>query len=385
MEDCDDAAADHAGTVRGDDVTRALVATGPGELEVQDVTLREVGDDDVRVRIAGVGVCHSDLSMVNGTLRPSYPLELGHEASGVVTGAGDGAGIDVGRHVVLNWAVPCDTCWHCTHDQPWLCSTIEGSTGTPGGVLADGTPYDACLGLGAMAEEVVVSASAVVTLPDEVPLQEAALLGCAILTGVGAAQNAGHVGVGDAVLVIGLGGVGLSAVAGARLADVDRVIAVDVSESKESLARTAGATDFLVASPDLAKQVRALTGGRGADVALECVGSATTIRQAWTAVRRGGTCVVVGVGPKDQQVTFNPLELFHFSRTLVSSVYGNSDPRRDIAGLLDHVAAGRLDLAATITDRIGLDDVPAAFERMQRGEGGRALITFPHHDSEENR
>jgi S-(hydroxymethyl)glutathione dehydrogenase / alcohol dehydrogenase len=180
------------------------------------------------------------------------------------------------------------------------------------------------------------------------------------------------------VLVVGLGGVGLSAVTGARLAGADRIIAVDVSDAKERLARTAGATDFLTAAPDLAKQVRALTDGRGVDVALECVGSATTIRQAWTATRRGGTCVVVGVGPKDQEVTFNPLELFHFSRTLVSSVYGNSDPRRDIAGLLDHVSAGRLDLAATITDRIDFDDVPAAFERMQRGEGGRALVVFPH-------
>lgn len=366
-------------------MTRALVASGPGELEVQDVTLRALGDDDVRVRIAGVGVCHSDLSMVNGTLRPSYPLVLGHEASGVVTEAGRCAGVEVRRHVVLNWAVPCDTCWHCTHGQPWLCSTIEGSTGTPGGTLGDGTPFEASLGLGAMAEEVVVPARAVVALPDDVPLDEAALLGCAILTGVGAAQNAGRVQPGDAVLVIGLGGVGLSAIAGARLAGAGRIIAVDVSESKEPLARTAGATDFLVASPDLAKQVRALTEGRGADVALECVGSATTIRQAWSAVRRGGTCVVVGVGPMDQQVTFNPLELFHFSRTLVSSVYGNSDPRRDIAGLLDHVAAGRLDLAATITDRITLDQVSTAFERMQRGEGGRALVTFPSHQPEEHR
>lgn len=383
MEDCDGASGDTAGRARGEHVTRALVATGPGELEVQDVTLRALGDDDVRVRISGVGVCHSDLSMVNGTLRPSYPLVLGHEASGVVTEAGDRSGIEAGLHVVLNWAVPCDTCWHCTHDQPWLCSTIEGSTGTPGGTLSDGTPYQACLGLGAMAEEVVVPARAVVPLPDDAPLEEAALLGCAILTGVGAVRNAGHVSVGDTVLVIGLGGVGLSAVAGARIAGADRIIAVDVSESKEPLARAAGATDFVLAAPDLAKQVRALTEGRGADVALECVGSATTIRQAWTAVRRGGTCVVVGVGAKDQEVTFNPLELFHFSRTLVSSVYGNSDPRRDIAGLLDHVAAGRLDLAASITDRITLDGIPAAFERMQRGEGGRALVTFPTHVPEE--
>jgi S-(hydroxymethyl)glutathione dehydrogenase/alcohol dehydrogenase len=279
--------------------------------------------------------------------------------------------------VVLNWAVPCDACWYCSHGEPWLCSTIEGMTGTPGGTLVDGTPFEACLGLGAMAEEVVVPATAVVPLVADLPLDQAALLGCALLTGVGAARNAAHVAPGDAVLVIGLGGVGLSAVQGARLAGATRIIAVDVSDAKQPLARNAGATDFLLASPDLAKQVRALTDGRGADAALECVGSATTIRQAWTAVRRGGTCVVVGLGPKDQQVTFNPLELFHFSRTLVSSVYGNSDPRRDIAGLVEHVAAGRLDLASTITDRITLADVPAAFERMQRGEGARSVVVFP--------
>jgi S-(hydroxymethyl)glutathione dehydrogenase/alcohol dehydrogenase len=358
-------------------MTQALVVTGPGELAVQDVTLRPLGEHDVRVRIRGVGVCHSDLSMANGTLRPAYPQVLGHEASGVVTEVGGGSAVKIGQHVVLNWAVPCDTCWHCRHGQPWLCSTIEGSTGVPGGTLADGTTFEACLGLGAMAEEVVLPATAVVPLPDDVPLAESALLGCAILTGVGAARNAGRVGEGDAVLVLGLGGVGLSAVSGARLAGAERIIAVDVSDSKESLARTAGATDFLVAAPDLAKQVRARTGGRGVDVALECVGSASTIRQAWTATRRGGTCVVVGVGPKDQEVTFNPLELFHFSRTLVSSIYGNTDARRDIPALLEYVADGRLDLSATITDRISLQDVPTAFDRMQRGEGGRALVVFP--------
>ena len=369
-------------------MTQAVVVTAPGELGVQDVTLRPVGDDDVRVRIAGVGVCHSDLSMANGTLRPSYPQVLGHEASGIVTEVGTearSAGVDVGRHVILNWAVPCGTCWHCGHGEPWLCSTIEGVTGTPGGTLADGSTFEACLGLGAMAEEVVVRADAVVPLPDDVPLAESALLGCAILTGVGAARNAARVQPGDSVLVIGLGGVGLSAVTGARLAGAGRIIAVDVSDAKEALARTAGATDFLVASPDMAKQVRALTDGRGADQALECVGSAATIRQAWSACRRGGTCVVVGVGPKDQQVSFNPLELFHFSRTLVSSIYGNSDARRDIEGLLEYVADGRLDLASAITDRIALADVPAAFERMQRGEGGRALVAFPDACSEEPR
>ena len=320
-------------------MTRALVASGPGELEVQDVTLRALGDDDVRVRIAGVGVCHSDLSMVNGTLRPSYPLVLGHEASGVVTEAGAGAGVEVGqpRRPQLGGALR-----HllALHARPAVAVLDDRGQHRDAGRHA--RRRHAVRGLPrARARWPRRSSSPRAPwspLPDDVPLEEAALLGCAILTGVGAAQNAGRVQPVTRCWSIGLGGVGLSAVAGRparrRRSDHRR----DVSESKEPLARTAGATDFLVASPDLAKQVRALTEGRGADVALECVGSATTIRQAWTAVRRGGTCVVVGVGPKDQQVTFNPLELFHFSRTLVSSVYGNSDPARDIAGLLDHVA-----------------------------------------------
>jgi S-(hydroxymethyl)glutathione dehydrogenase/alcohol dehydrogenase len=358
-------------------MVKALVAReAGGPLTVEEVTLRPLGEDDVRVAVAGVGVCHSDLSMVNGTLRPSYPLVLGHEASGIVTEAGARAGVEIGTRVVLNWAVPCRTCWHCTHDEPWLCSTIEGKTGTPGGTLADGTPYQACLGLGAMAEEVVCPAEAVVPLPDGVPLEEAALLGCAVLTGIGAATNAAHMQPGESVLVIGLGGVGLCAVMGARLAGAGRIIAVDTSASKEALARAVGATDFLVAAPDLPKQVRALTEGRGADRALECVGQAATIRTAWSSVRRGGTCVVVGLGPKDQEVTFSPLELFHFSRTLTSTVYGNSDPAVDIPALAEQVVSGRLDLAPLVTDRVSLDGVPAAFERMRRGEGGRSLVVF---------
>jgi len=358
-------------------MVKALVARGAGgPLTVEEVTLRPLGEYDVRLAVAGVGVCHSDLSMVDGTLRPSYPLVLGHEASGVVTEAGAAANVEVGTRVVLNWAVPCRTCWHCTHDEPWLCSTIEGKTGTPGGTLADGTAYQACLGLGAIAEEVVCPADAVVPLPDGVPLAEAALLGCAVLTGIGAATNAAHVQPGESVLVIGLGGVGLCAVLGARLAGAGRIIAVDRSPSKEALARAVGATDFLEAADDLPKQVRALTEGRGADRALECVGQATTIRTAWSSVRRGGTCVVVGLGPKDQEVTFSPLELFHFSRTLTSTVYGNSDPAVDIPALAEQVVSGRLDLAALVTDRVGLDGVPAAFERMRRGEGGRSLVVF---------
>ena len=306
---------------------QALVVTGPGDLEVQDVSLRALGDDDVRVRIAGVGVCHSDLSMVNGTLRPSYPLVLGHEASGVVTEVGTwhrrrGR---AARRPQLGGAVPHLLALRRTASRG-CARRSRGCTGTPGGTLADGTPFEACLGLGAMAEEVVVPATAVVPLPGRrtargvgaARLRDPHRRRCRAQRRPGPARRHGAGPRSRRCRPLGR-----DRAPGSRAPA--RIIAVDVSDSKESLARTAGATDFLVASPDLAKQVRGLTDGRGADQALECVGSATTIRQAWTAVRRGGTCVVVGVGPKDQQVTFNPLELFHFSRTLVSSIYGNSD------------------------------------------------------------
>lgn len=359
-------------------MVKAVVVRGVGEVPtVEDVELRPVGKDDVRIRVVGAGVCHSDLSMVNGTLTPPYPLVLGHEASGIVAEVGSAvAGLEVGQPVVLNWAVPCRECWHCRNGQPWLCSTIEGNTATPGGTLADGTEVNVLFGVGALAEEVVVPAAAAVPLPEGVPLEEAALLGCAILTGVGAAVNAAKVHPGQSVLVVGQGGVGLAAVAGARLAGATTIIAVDRSPEKEALSRRAGATDFLVADPKLSRQVRDLTEGRGVDVALECVGAAATIRQAWGCVRRGGTCVVVGVGPRDQQVTFNPLELFHFARTLTSSVYGDSDPERDLPRLGEHVRSGRLDLAGLVTHRIALEGVAEAFKRMERGEGGRSLVVL---------
>jgi S-(hydroxymethyl)glutathione dehydrogenase/alcohol dehydrogenase len=359
-------------------MVKAVVVRGVNEVPtVEDVELRQVGDTDVRIRVVGAGVCHSDLSMVNGTLTPPYPLVLGHEASGIVAEVGSAVtDLEVGQPVVLNWAVPCRECWYCRNGEPWLCSTIEGVTATPGGTLADGTEVNVLLGVGAMAEEVVVPAAAAVPLPEGVPLEEAALLGCAILTGVGAAVNAAKVQPGQSVLVVGLGGVGLAAVAGARLAGATTIIAVDRSAEKEALARRAGATHFLVADPKLSRQVRELTEGRGTDVALECVGAATTIRQAWGCVRRGGTCVVVGVGPRDQEVTFNPLELFHFARILTSSVYGDSDPERDLPKLGEHVRSGRLDLAGLVTHRIALDGVAEAFERMKRGEGGRSLVVL---------
>ena len=357
-------------------MVKAVVVTGRDTVpEVRDVELPELGSGDVRVKIAAAGVCHSDLSMVNGVVTTQYPLVLGHEASGVVAEVGAGVtAVSPGDRVVLNWAPPCRECWFCQAGEPWLCKAVEGITSVPRGSLADGTPLHAGLGVGAFAEEVVLPAHAVVPLADGVPLDVAALLGCAVLTGVGAVRNTAGVRKGQSVLVVGLGGIGLCAVLGAKLAGADPIIAVDISPEKETYARQAGATHFLLSEPTLAKQVRALTGGRGVDHSFECVGAPPTIRAAWSAVRRGGQCTIVGVGGRDQQVVFNPLELFHFSRTLTSSIYGASDPERDVPKLAELVRSGDLDLESLVTHRIGLDGVADAFERMGGGHGARSLI-----------
>ncbi|MGC5033567.1 zinc-binding dehydrogenase [Micromonospora sp. DT229] len=343
---------------------------------VEQVDLPDIDTGQVRVAIRAAGVCHSDLSMVDGTIAAPYPLLLGHEAAGVVVEIG--AGVDrvaVGDHVVLNWAPPCRACWSCTHGEPWLCEHT-GTPATDAGHTLDGEPLHVTLGLGALAEQVVVPQHAMVVVPADLPFPTAALLGCAVLTGVGAIRRTAQVRPGDSVAVIGLGGVGLSAVAAARAAGAATVIAVDVSPAKADLARAAGATDFLIADDTLSRAIRKLTDGRGVDHAVECVGRAATIRTAWRATRRGGQVIVVGMGGKDDLVALSALEIFHSARTLRSSVYGSSDPDRDLPELARAVLDGSFDLDFLVSDRITLDEAPEALARMARGEGARTVVLF---------
>jgi len=349
---------------------KALVCRAPGEAPaVEDIELPPVGPGDIRVRILAAGVCHTDLSMLNGTLSPMFPLVLGHEATGVVLEAGDGAGFATGDRVVLNWSPACRTCWYCQHGEPWICET-SGIPSQPRGDL------HVTLGLGALAEEVVVRANAAVGVPEDVPAEQAALLGCAALTGVGAVRNTAGVQPGDSAVVLGLGGVGLSVVLAARAAGAGPVIAVDVAEGKREAALAAGATDFLLADGGLAKAVRALTGGRGADHAFECVGRSASITAAWKSTRRGGRVTVVGIGRRDDIVSLSALEIFHSARTLCSSVYGSSDPDADLPALAQSIVDGTLDLSPLVSHRIGLDEAPEAFARMERGEGARSVVLF---------
>ena len=360
-------------------MVRAAVLTAVNApLAVAEIELPEPGPGQVRVRLAAAGVCHSDLSLSNGTLRQPVPAVLGHEGAGRVVAVGEGVGhVAPGDAVVLNWAPACGSCHFCGLAEPWLCANAGAAAAAPYATLGtDGSPLYPGLGTAVFAEETVVAANAVLPLPEGVPLTDAALLGCAVLTGYGAVHHAAGVRPGETVAVYGVGGVGLAVLQSARIAGAGQIIAVDVAAGKEELARAAGATEFVVSGEDTAKRIRKLTGGYGVDVAIECVGRADTIRTAWSSTRRGGRTTVVGIGGQDQQVSFSALELFYFGRTLSGCVYGNCDPAKDLPVLAGHAREGRLDLSAMVTDHITLDGIPAAFEAMTEGRGGRALVVF---------
>ncbi|MEU6481796.1 Zn-dependent alcohol dehydrogenase [Streptomyces sp. NPDC047017] len=357
---------------------RAAVLPAVGSpLEITEIELPAPGPGQVRVRLAAAGVCHSDLSLTDGTMRVPVPAVLGHEGAGTVLAVGDGVThIAPGDAVVLNWAPSCGACHACSLGEVWLCADALSGAAAVYARTTGGTELHPGLNVAAFAEETVVAAACVLPLPDGVPLTDAALLGCAVLTGYGAVHHSARVRAGETVAVFGAGGVGLAALQAARIAGASRIVAVDVSPVKEQLARRAGATDFVVASENTPREIRALTGRQGVDAAVECAGRAVSIRAAWDSTRRGGRTTVVGIGGKDQQVTFNALEIFHWGRTLSGCVYGNSDPAEDLPVLAGHVRAGRLDLDALVTERIALDGIPAAFENMTAGKGGRALVVF---------
>ncbi|MFH7596091.1 Zn-dependent alcohol dehydrogenase [Streptomyces racemochromogenes] len=358
-------------------VRAAILPAVGAPLEIREIVLPDPGPGQVRVRLAAAGVCHSDLSLTDGTMRVPVPAVLGHEGAGTVLSVGEGVThVAPGDGVVLNWAPSCGECHHCRIGEVWLCEKALSGVGAVYAHDAEGVELHPGLNVAAFAEETVVAANCVLPAPAGIPLQEAALLGCAVLTGYGAVHHSAQVRPGESVAVFGVGGVGLAALQAARIAGAGPVVAVDVSPAKEELARAAGATGFVLASDTTAKEVRALTGGRGADVAVECVGRAETIRAAWESTRRGGRTTVVGIGGKEQRVGFHALEIFHFARTLSGCVYGNSDPARDLPVIAEHVRAGRLELGAMVTERIGLDGIAGAFEAMVAGKGGRSLVVF---------
>ena len=356
-------------------VKAAVLSEPGGTLEVCDIVLPAPGPGQVRVRLGAAGVCHSDLSLAEGTLQQPMPAVLGHEGAGVVVETGDGVSrVGVGDKVVLNWSPSCGQCWFCDHDEPYLCERADDAAAAPYASLADGTPVYPGLGTGAFAEETLVAERAVVPLPPDADLEQLAVLGCAVLTGAGAVFHTAGVRAGQSVAVIGLGGIGLSVAQAARASGAGPVIGIDKSPEKSELASRHGVTDFVPADDEAAKRVRKLTGGRGADHTFDCVGGALTTRTAWRAARRGGNVTVVGVGGRDSTVEFSALELYWFGRSLHGCVYGSSDPDTDVPRLLELADSGQLDLAALQTATTNLAGVNAAFDDMRHGHGVRTVV-----------
>ncbi|MCW2903466.1 MAG: S-(Hydroxymethyl)glutathione dehydrogenase/alcohol dehydrogenase [Streptosporangiaceae bacterium] len=358
------------------EVDALVLRTPDAPMAVERIRLRDVGPGDIRVRIDVTGVCHSDLSLARGVLAQQFPAVLGHEACGtVVQTGGDVTGLAEGDRVILLWITPCGECVHCARGEAHLCVQGSSRSGEPYALDAHGEPVYPGLTVGSFAEQTVVPAAAAVKVPDDISSQDAALLGCAVTTGVGAVTKTANVQDGSSVLVLGLGGVGLSAVQGAKLAGAGKIIAVDRNTDKAELAAKLGADHFVPADDDTKKAVRSLTGKQGVDYAFDCVGSARTIREAWAMTRRGGSAYIVGIGGKDDKVSFSALELFHFARTLTGCVAGSLDAATDLPRYFDHVRMGRLDLAAMVTGHGELGDVEHALQEMSAGRGIRTLVS----------
>lgn len=354
---------------------RAAVLREAGRpMSVETIRLRAVGPADVRVRIDRAGVCHSDLSLARGVLAQRMPAVLGHEACGTVVECGpEVTDLAVGQRVVPLWITPCGRCFFCASGEPHLCAEGSARSAEPYALTEAGEPVYPGLTVGAFAEQTVLPRAALVAVPDDIESADAALLGCAVTTGVGAVVRTAGVTKASSVLVIGLGGVGLSVLRGARLVGAGRVIAVDRNPDRAEPALAAGATDFVLADDRAKKSVRALTEGRGVDFAFDCVGSAGTIRDMWSMTRRGGSCTVVGIGGKDETVAFSALELFHFARTLRGCVAGSLDAHADLPRFFDWVRSGELELRSLVTGYTTLAGVDRALDELA---GARAIRTL---------
>ncbi|GFG75488.1 zinc-binding dehydrogenase [Mycobacterium botniense] len=345
---------------------------------VEDLTLRPVGNHEVRVQLAASGVCHTDLSVRDGAIPVLLPCTLGHEGAGIVTDVGaDVTTVAPGDHVVLTWNAPCRSCLHCLRGEAQLCPHgLAHAFGEPYAQGAAGPVWPE-MGAGTLAEATLLPAAAVVPVDKSLPLDHAALLACGVTTGVGAVIRTAAVRPGESVLVVGCGGVGLAAIQAARLAGAAPIIAADRVAGQLPAAVANGATDTVdTAGADLASAVRDLTGGIGVDHGIEVVGKPATIRATYEATRRGGKVTLVGAAGIDETVTLPALSLMADGKTIQGSVYGASDPARDIPVLAKLALRGRLDLEALVTRRIGIDEVEAAFADMAAGRGARSVVRF---------
>jgi len=350
---------------------------------VEEISVDSPKRGEVMVKLSACGVCHSDLSATNGTIALPPPLVLGHEAGGEVIEVGEGvSGLAVGDHVVSSFIYMCGKCRFCASGRPVLCleqhkALTTPLEGTPRTHDKAGKPLGIFSGCGVMAEYATMSVENVVKIDAKIPLDRAALVGCAVTTGVGAVFNTAHVEPGSTVAVFGCGGVGLNVIQGAAIAGAERVIAIDTMETKLAMAKQFGATDTLLAKPgeDVAKALKKMT-GIGPDYAFECVGSGALAETAYRAIRRGGKAVVVGVARPTDATSFKPMSMVFEEKTLQGSYFGSSVPRIDFPKMLHLYMAGRLKLDELITRRYSIDEAPQAFADLESGKNARGVIVF---------
>jgi Zn-dependent alcohol dehydrogenase len=344
---------------------------------VDDITVADPAPGQVRVRVAYCGVCHSDLHVIDGAGGRGLPVVLGHEAGGIVETVGAGVTqVAPGDKVIMTLRPVCGRCYFCSRGQPTLCRGSGAGGGGGTSPLSRGSEVvHQGIGLGAFAEQVIASVNAVVKVPDDVALDTACLIGCAVQTGVGAAINTANVQPGDAVVVQGLGGVGISIVQGARLAGAAQIIAVDPVEERREASRHFGATAVIdPTTEDVAARVRELT-GIGADAAFDAVGVGALIETGVAATRPGGTTVCVGVPRPDDSITIRPAVAFALGEKKITGCFlGTSNPHREFPRLLSLWKAGKLDLDAMVTARRPLDEINEAFDDMRAGRGIRTVL-----------
>jgi Zn-dependent alcohol dehydrogenase len=349
---------------------RGVVFDGNDYQVVDDLTVRDPGPGEVSVRIGAAGLCHSDLSVITGTIPFPTPVVLGHEGAGVVEAVGDlVTNVKEGDHVVLSTLGNCGACQHCDSGRPTMCRSTFG--GRPQPFTWRGEPAYAFANASVFAERTVVKANQAVPIPKDVPMAAASLVGCGVLTGVGAVLQRARVPAGARVLVIGVGGIGLNVIQGAVLAGASRIIAVDTNARKRDIALQFGATDF-VESTDAVRELSKT----GVDFAFECVGHVALIRAAIELLDWGGTCVMLGVPESSAEVSFNVAAMY-LDKSVLGCRYGSSQPQRDVRRYVDLYRQGRLKLDELVSASYPLEDMKSAVHDLEAGElAARGVLTF---------
>jgi S-(hydroxymethyl)mycothiol dehydrogenase len=343
-------------------------------VELVDIVIPDPGPGEVVVDIIACGVCHTDLTYREGGINDEYPFLLGHEAAGTVESIGPGVtAVEPGDFVILNWRAVCGQCRACKRGRPWYCFNTHNAAQKM--TLTDGTELTPALGVGAFADKTLVHEGQCTKVDPEADPAVAGLLGCGVMAGIGAAINTGNVQRDDTVAVIGCGGVGDAAIAGARIVGAKRIIAVDTDDQKLNWAREFGATHTINAKElDVVETIQDLTDGNGADVVIDAVGRPETWKQAFYARDLAGTVVLVGVPTPDMTLEMPLVDFFSRGGSLKSSWYGDCLPERDFPTLISLYREGRLPLEKFVSERIGLDGIEEAFEKMHAGKVLRSVV-----------